>query len=85
MKYENFEKCKELVEKIQGCKNKLATLNSTDPSIEIKTRLGMLIYELSTEVYYEGEYSRQALELVNFIKEDLQDRINNYKEELEKL
>jgi len=84
MKIENFEQVKNLIAQIDKHENKLRLLIKYPPTIEIYVEHST-IYRIGTMGNCEHEYHKQAKELIEFIKIDLQDRINNLKSMLEML
>jgi hypothetical protein len=84
MKYENFNQAKDLVEQIQKHQRNLDSLQEK-PEVLIIFPSGSRIYTIGTESTCEHEYQKPAAHLVETIKTDLKNKIQNLKSMLELL
>jgi hypothetical protein len=84
MKYENFKQAKGIVEQIEKHQYNLNSL-SDKPKVLIISPAGGIIYTIETDGNFEHEYRKQAIRLVDDVKTNLQNRIDNLKSMLELL
>lgn len=83
MKYENFDQVVKIVASIEKHECKLNELD-IDVQVDI-IRWNTTFKIFSIEINDDVEYNKQASELVNFIRTDLRNRIDNLKSQLEQL
>ena len=84
MKYENFETVKKIVDQIKKHQRNLDLLENNNTVI-IEYSYGSRLYSIGTWDDSDHEYQKQAAALIDFIRDDLQNRIDNLKSQLEQL
>ena len=84
MKYENYETVKKLVNQIDKHQRSLNLLEGNNTVI-IEYSYGSRVYSIGTWNDCEHEYQKQAAALIDFIRDDLQNRIDNLKSQLAQL
>lgn len=82
MKYENYEKCKSLVERIRNYTSLLDELESEPLHVRITYPSGSSIMTIGINPSSEHEYRLDDFNLVSLIKEDIATKISNLKKEL---
>ena len=85
MKYENFETVKKLVNQIEKHQRILDCLDYTNVVLVKSINPDMIIYTIGASQTCEHEYQKQAEGIIEFIRLDLQNRIDNLKSQLAQL
>lgn len=85
MKYENFEMIKNLADQIESHQRNLNVVLCEGNIVCFQHKSGRPIFRIGVDAGCTDEYSHQARELVDYIKKDIQSRIDNMKSQLELL
>lgn len=80
MKYENYEKCKEIVSQIKDNELMLNELESETLHVRITNPYGNSI--MTVDLMSNHEYKPDAFNFVTQVREDIAERISNLKKEL---
>lgn len=84
MKYENFIKAKELCDQIADLTNKRLRLDN-DTQVVLQYPNGGRMFTIGIGKNYEHEYTGMAQNLVSLIRNDLDNKIEKLKSQLEAL
>ena len=85
MRYENYATVKNLVNQIEKHQKTLDLLETSNNTVIIEYSYGSRVYSIGVWTDCEHEYRKQAAALIDFIKDDLQNRIENLKSQLAQL
>lgn len=84
MKYENFSKAKELCDQIDDLTNKRLRLDN-DTQVVLQYPNGSRMFTIGIDKNCEHEYAGMAQNLVSLIRNDLDNKIEKLKSQLEAL
>jgi hypothetical protein len=85
MKYEDKEQVFNLIRQISNHQENLKDLTNFEISVIIQTKNHTTLFTIGTASDSEHQYTKQASFLIDYIKKDLEQRIENLKSMLEKL
>jgi hypothetical protein len=82
MKFENFDKCREIVEQIEKLQSTYNELNSDCVAVNFTNKYGGSIMKIDTLHASEHDHTKNAINFLSDIKIDILDKITALKAEL---